>query len=87
MNPDRHDLYDTLLLINGVVLDLGGDTATGPHLDSAWIPAFAGMTVGAELAYVPPRLWPWQVGEPLRPFESEHLPVNATASRCRAYLL
>jgi len=50
MNPDWHYLYDTLLLINGVVLDLVGDTATGPHLDPAWIPAFAGMTAGAELA-------------------------------------
>ena len=37
------------------VLDLTGDTGTGPHLDPAWIPASAGMTVVAELACLPLR--------------------------------
>jgi hypothetical protein len=45
------------LFFSGVVLDLAGDTGTGPHLNPAWIPASAGMTVGAELSCVPPRLW------------------------------
>jgi hypothetical protein len=45
------------LFFSGFVLDLAGETGTGPYLDPAWIPAYAGMTVGAELACVPLRLW------------------------------